>query len=394
MKALVALTLLWSSAAFAQKSDCNAPMSEPIAYVTTPGYPFTPVSSPDGCWLFVAINSSNPKSSNGVAVFSRKGGKVTLKRLVPVEAGPAGLALTHDGKLLVAADESYVVFLDVARMISGKGDPILGWIDDGPSSGSVYVNTTADDEFLFVSDEGARAITVINLRRARTNGFKQEAIVGKIPVGNAPIALTFSPDGRWLYTTSQGVPDTMNWPLVCRPEWDPKAKQRFPEGAIYVVDVAKAKTDPAHAVAATVPAGCSPVRLAITPDGERIFVTARNNNAVLAFDAGKLVSDGKHARIGEIPVGSSPVGIAVVDDGKKVIATHSNRFAREQTARQELTVIDAGRAKEGKAAVLGTIPAGIFPREVGVSPDKQTLFVSNYLSSELEVVDLKRLPVK
>src|SRR5262249_44182301 len=98
-------------------------------------------------------------------------------------------------------------------------------------------------------------------------------------------------------------------------------------------------------------------------------------------------------RIGEIPVGSSPVGIGVTADGK-VIATHSNRFAKDQTARQELTVIDGARAGEGKAAVLGTIPAGVFPREVGISPDGKTLFVGNFLSSELEVIDLARLAPK
>jgi len=393
MKALATLAILWSTAAYAQKSDCNAPMSEPVAFVSMPGYPFTTVASADGCWLFTAVSSSSPKSPNGVAVFSRKGGKITLKRVVPVETGPAGIALTHDGKLMVAADDAYVVFLDVARMIAGKGDPILGWIDNGPNSGSVYVNTSPDDELVFVSDENAQRITVIDLKKARAGGFKQDAIIGKIPVGNAPIALTFSPDGRWLYTTSQGVPETLKWPLVCKPEGNPDGKQRFPEGAIYVVDVAKARTDPAHAVAATVPAGCSPVRLAITLDGARAFVTARNSNAVLAFDTAKLVTDPKHARIGEVPVGSSPVGIGVTADGK-VIATHSNRFAKDQTARQELTVIDGARAGEGKAAVLGTIPAGIFPREVGLSPDKKTLFVGNFLSSELEVIDLARLAPK
>ena len=393
MKALAAVLLVWSTSAYAQKSDCNAAMSEPIAFVPTPGYPFTTVASADGCWLFTAVSSNNPRSGNGVAVFSRKGGKVALKRVVPVESGPAGLALTHDGKLLVAADDAYVVFLDVARMISGKGDPILGWIDDGPGTASVYLNTSPDDELVFVSDEAAQQITVIDLKKARANGFKQDAIIGRIPVGNAPIALTFSPDGKWLYTTSQGVPETLGWPPVCKPEGNPNGKQRFPEGAIYVVDVAKAKTDPAHSVVATVPAGCSPVRLAITTDGTRAFVTARNSNAVLAFDTAKLVSDPKHARVGEVPVGSAPVGIGVTPDGK-VIATHSNRFAKEQKARQELTVIDGTRAKEGKAAVLGTIAAGIFPREVGLSPDGKTLFVGNYLSSELEIIDLARLAPK
>jgi DNA-binding beta-propeller fold protein YncE len=43
--------------------------------------------------------------------------------------------------------------------------------------------------------------------------------------------------------------------------------------------------------------------------------------------------------------------------------------------------------------VLGSIPAGAFPREFGRSPDGQTVFVANYMSSELEIIDLARLPV-
>jgi YVTN family beta-propeller protein len=280
-------------------------------------------------------------------------------------------------------------------LAGAAGDPILGYIKDGEFPGSVYVNTTADDRLLFVSDEAAQAVTVINLQKARAEGFKESAIIGKIPTGRAPIALTFSPDGRWLYTTSQIAPEGLKWPVECKPEGaDPATAQpRFPQGAIIVVDVAKAATDPANSVAASVQAGCSPVRLVVSPDGARAYVTARNSNALLAFDTAKFQTDAANARVGTVPVGSSPVGVAVANEGRQVFVSNSNRFARDQTVRQTLTVIDAARVSEGAAAVLGSVPAGLFPREFGRTPDGQTLFVSNYISSELEVIDLKRVPV-
>src|SRR5438105_74100 len=394
--ALLTLFLAATASAQGRESQCNAALSAPVSYVPLPGHPFSTVSSPDGCWLFVSLTSSNPKSSNGVAVLSRGRGQITLKKVFPVEAEPTGMTITHDGKLLVAADGDYVVFMDVARMTEGRDEPILGYIKDADFAGSVYVNTTADDKFLFVSDENAEAITVVNLQRARAEGFKQTAIVGKIPTGGAPIALTFSPDGRWLYTTSEIAPESFGWPVECKPEGqDPAtAKARYPQGAIIVVDVAKAETDPAHSTVARVPAGCSPVRMAISPDGGRVYVTARNSNALLAFDTAKFQTDAEHARVGTVPVGSSPVGVSVVNDGRWVVVTNSNRFARDQTARQTLTVIDASRVGEGQAAIEGSIPAGIFPREFGQSPDRQTLFVANYNSNELEVIDLKRMPIE
>src|ERR1043165_6802193 len=393
--ALLALCLSASARAQGASSRCNAAMSAPVSFVQLPGHPFSTVSTPDGCWLFVSINSSNPKSTNGVAVLSRAGGQITLKRVFQVEAEPTGMTITHDGKLLIAADGDYVVFLDVSRMIEGRGDPVLGYIKDTDFAGSVYVNTTGDDRFLFVSDENAETVTVVNLQRARAEGFKETATVGKIPVGLAPIALTFSPDGRWLYTTSEIASDSFCWAAERKPEGagPATAKPRYAQGAIIVVDVQKAETDPAHSAVARVPAGCSPVRLAIAPDGGRVYVTARNNNALLAFDTAKLLSDAEHARVGNVPVGSAPVGVAVVNGGRQVVITNSNRFSRDQTARQTLTVIDAARVGEGQAAIAGSVPAGIFPREFGQSPDGQTLYVANYNSNELEVIDLKRMPV-
>jgi len=395
------IVLLLTATTFAQNGDaertsrCNAAAKDPISYVPLPGHPFSTISSKDGCWLFVSVTSSNPKSANGVAMLSRMDGRIILKKVFPIEAGPTGMVMTHDGKLLIVADDDYVVFLDVMRMTAGSGDPILAYISDGDFSGSVYVNVTADDKFLFVSDENTETITVINLEKARSEGFKDSAKVGKISVGNAPIALTFSPDERWLYTTSQAAPKSFNWPIACKPEGqDPAtAKPQYPEGAIIVVDVTRAKTDPPSSVVSKVPAGCSPVRMAISPTGERVFVTARNSNALLAFDTTSLRTDVAHARVGQVPVGTAPVGVVVANEGKLVFVTNSNRFSSNRTARQTLTVIDAANVGAGQAAILGSVPAGAFPREFGHSPDGQTLFVANYNSNELEVIDLKRLPL-
>lgn len=394
------LTALFASAAHGQTRNaaptrCNDAPASPVSYVQLPGHPFSTVVSADGCWLFVSLTTSNPKSEDGVAILRRSRGTVELVKVFSVEGEPTGMTLTHDGKLLIVADGDYVVFMDVDKMKAGVADPVLGYIKDGDFPGSVYVNTTADGRLLFVSDEAAEAVTVIDLVKARAEGFKASAIVGKIPVGNAPIALTFSPDGRRLYTTSQIAPESYKWPIACKPEGsrDPNATPKYPQGAIIVVDVERAATDPANSVAAKVPAGCSPVRLAITPGGERVYVTARNSNALLGFDTSKFADDSTHALVGTVPVGTSPVGVAVVNEGKLVLVTNSNRFSSERNARQTLTVIDASKMSAGASAVMGSVPAGAFPREFGASPDGRTLFVANYISNELEVIDLARMPV-
>jgi len=218
-----------------------------------------------------------------------------------------------------------------------------------------------------------------------------DPVVGVIPAGNAPIALTFSSDERTLYTTAQAAPAGLKWPVACKPEGQPNTAPDHPFGAVHVIDVAKATTDPEHSVITTVAAACNPVRLALSPDGNTLYATSRGDHALLAFDTRKLVSDSEHALIGRVGVGAAPVGIAVFDGGRRVVVTNSNRFGADANAPQQLTVVDATKLASGDAAILGAIPAGAFPREMRVTADGKTLLVTNFLSRTLEVVDLTRV---
>jgi DNA-binding beta-propeller fold protein YncE len=388
----LSLGILPAFATSKKAPDCNQPASSPLTMVKLPGHPFEPVVTHDVCWIFTSMIGP----ASGVAVLRRAGGKVTLARVARLTPrGPAGMVLTHDAELLIATTGDSVVFLSTRRLISGSGDPVLGRISDGQRAGSVYVNVTRDDRFAFVSDERIHSITVIDLAKARKSGFSEKAVVGKIPTGLAPIALTFSEDGRYLYTTSELALASWGWPNDCTPE-GPAAdrnKRRWPEGAVEVVDAVKARTDPEDSVLSKAAAGCSPVRLVLSPDGKFAYVTVRHNNELAAFDTAKLISDPAHALIGHVAVGTAPVGVAVVDGGKKVVVTNSNRFAGKPRDRQPLTVIDAGKITSGNGAVLGTISAGAFPRELRVTADRRTLLVTNFMSNTLELVDLKRLPL-
>jgi len=313
-----------------------------------------------------------------------------------MEGTPTGMVLTHDGHLLIVANGDGAEFFDGSLLISGQGQPLLGSINDGAGSGTIYANVTVDDKFLFVSDERTRTITVIDLQKARASGFNQSAITGKIPVANSPIAMEFSSDGKYLFATSEVALRDYGWPLQCEPqERNPSSSaQDWPQGVIHVVDLARAETDPANSVVGKVPAGCGTVRLVLSPKGDIAYVTARNSNAVLAFDTAKLVGDPMHALLGWVRVGPAPVGVAVIDGGRKVVATNSNRFASRADDKQFLSVLDAAKLASGAAAEVGTIPAGAFPRELRVTADGKTLLLTNFNSSTLEIIDLERLPLE
>jgi DNA-binding beta-propeller fold protein YncE len=378
-------------------TDCNRPAREPVTYVAIAGgRPFEPVATPDGCWIFVTLARDTQADTGGVLVLRRAAGTVRVVRKIPVRGNLGGAVLTHDNTLLIIAAGPGVAFLDVGRMISGQGDALVGYLDTGEAVGFIYVNVTKDDQFVFASAERAAGIAVINLAKARRSGFDTTAVVGVIPVGNAPVAVYFSSDERYLYSTSQAALPAWNWPVACKPEGQDTATARpnHSQGAIVVVDVARARTDPARSVVARVAAGCNPVRLVTSPKGDVAYVTARGEHAVLAFDTQKLLTDSAHALIGRVPAGTAPVGIAVIDDGKRIVATSSNRFAGSASDTQSLTVIDAAKISSGAAAVLGEIPAGAFPRELRVTADGKTLLVTNFNSRTLQLVDLARLPLK
>lgn len=377
-----------------------------MAILELPGNPFQAIPTSDGCHIFVSlvgpVEPGDPRRppqpgapKGGVAVVRRSGGEPSLVGVMPLEGSPYGMTLTHDGQLLIVASDDRVAFIDPARLIAGAPDALLGYLEDAPLAGRVYANVTPDDRWLFLSDESARAISVVDLGKARSSGFAATAVVGQIPVGRAPIALTFSPDYRYLYTTSQEAPAAFGWPAVCRAPGSDTARtpSKYPKGAILVVDVARATRDPAHSVVGAVSAGCNPVRLVTSPRGDVAYVTARTDNVVLAFDTKRILTDTASALIARVPVGDTPVGIAMLNGGARLAVTSSNRFG-SANAPQSLTILDARRVANGDAGVVGTLPVGIFPRELSITHDERTLLLTNFGSKTLALIDVARLPLE
>jgi DNA-binding beta-propeller fold protein YncE len=410
--AAVSLSVGWfmvacaGSTARTNTAACTQAAAQPVTIVDLPGNPFQAVPTADGCRVFVSlagpVEPGDPRRlpqpgapMGGVAVVSRIGGEPSLAGVMKVAGSPWGMALTHDGRLLIVASDDRVAFIDPVRLIAGSDDAILGYLHDAPMAGRFYANVTRDDRWLFLSDESARTISVVDLAKARASGFSNSAVVGQIPVGRAPIALTFSADGQFLYTTSQVAPAMYGWPPVCRAPGSDAARQgsNYAQGAILVVDVSRATHDPSNAVVGAVAAGCNPVRLVISPAGDVAYVSARTDNVLLAFDTRKLLADPSHALIGRVPVGDAPVGVAVLNRGTRIAVTNSNRFG-DSHAPQSLTIVDAQNVASGGAAVLGIVPAGIFPRELTVAADQTTLLLTNFGSKNLALIDVAHLPLE
>lgn len=133
-------------------------------------------------------------------------------------------------------------------------------------------------------------------------------------------------------------------------------------------------------------AGCGPLRVATTPDGKTVWVTAGDSDALLAFSAATLVHQPHQALIRDVPVGEHPVGLVLIDGGKRIIVMNSNRFDISH-ATATLSLVDGT-----KGELLGTIQTGAFPREGTVEANRRTLLITDYASQQLQTVQLEELP--
>lgn len=331
---------------------------EPFGVATTRGYAF--VANASGTLDVLADRDSAPHLIHQVA-----------------RGGGLGVTITADGRYLLTADGGDgAIVVAAARAEAGAKNAVLGDLRAGSTQrggGAIEVAASRDGRYAFVSLEGSAQIAVYRLAAAIADHFSKPAYVGAIPTGLAPVGLAVSSNGRWLYSTSEiGSPGHRGGGEI---------------GSLSVINVDTAERDPAKSVVATTSAGCNPVRVAVSPDGNDIWVTARESDELLAFSASKLRDHAKDAELASVRVGEAPVGVAVLDGGTRVVVADSNRFGASGQS-SALTVVDATRALRHQPAIVGTISAEQFPRDVALEPAGTVLLISNFGSGVLEAVHI------
>jgi hypothetical protein len=386
------------------------PTADSVLYPTR-GNPTSAIASKDGRYVFVSVtnvdqpNFSGPDSTagrrkdavSGVQVFRRNRPASQIEGLTSVafvrtgSTGANGLVLLHGGQTLaVGVGDEGVAFLDVHHLIHGKGAPRFAHQTEG--AGTFDVVATPDGKFVFSSNEygvvdGQRgSVGVIATHIDRRERVENPQTISQIPAGDVVPSLSISPDGRRLYVASELIP-AHGTPSIagagnpslsknnCVQRRDAPAR---PNGYISVVDTEEAIALSKDAVITRVASGCSPVRLTETADASALFVSARGDDAILVFDPHRLESDPEHAFLRSIPSGgTAPVGIRLFSNDHLLGVANSNRFAN---GGGNLTILDLGGANPR------VLPAGEFPRNLSLSADGSTLFLTNYTSRSLQVV--------
>jgi DNA-binding beta-propeller fold protein YncE len=362
----------------------SGPSSAGVSLRHMPGSPFGVAVTADGRWTFLSLTRS-------VAVLRNGPHGPSLVRTIAVPQPEAlGDALTRDGRYLLVALGSGALVINVARAENGQPHAVLGMLSNpGRSAGSaIEVVASPDGRYAFVSLEYNDEIAVFRLSQAVAHGFGRPEFVGDIPAGQGVVGMAVSPDGRWLYATSE----------IARGTSLAHVGNASGVGTLQVMSIPRAETDPSRSVVATVTAGCQPVRVITSADGSTVWVTARASDALLAFSAARLRSSQPgHALLGWTRVGEAPVGLALVRGGTELVVADSNRFSAPGAASTLAVVraraVLAGKpGLAGKPALAGYVRAGGFPREMALEPGGRTLLIGNFSSGQLESVTVADLP--
>lgn len=288
--------------------------------------------------------------------------------------------IPKDISLIEGADTA--VFA-TAALEQATGAALVGRLRDGRAPGTIEVLPSGDDGLLFVSDETAHAISVFDLAKWRARGFHGDVLVGRIPTARAPVGLALSPDGKWLYSTSEVAMRQQGFADSCAPE--NHQERQHPPGLLLRIDVAKAALQPRTSLSGGVQAGCNPVRVVVAPDGSAVWVSARDSHAVLRIGTAAFTAHGT-LQVSGFDVGGGPVGLAMRPDGKQVWVALANRFQRSRYNPEQRELVGLlGIGQPGAAAISAVSePASAFPRELAFLPDGRTLVVGLYAANRLE----------
>jgi DNA-binding beta-propeller fold protein YncE len=332
------------------------------------GSPTAVIGAAGDRWVFASVTTAGLRGA--VAVFAASPGSLRLVRTVPLPDAPDafGMAMTHDGRFLLVADYAATVVLRVSALEQGSGDPVLGVLADA-GLGQFEVAVSADDRYVFVTDETSGGLSVFDLTRALRGGFAAPGVaIGVVPLAYGAVGVAVSPNGSRLYVTTFG--------------------SYGPAGRLWVIDAARAEQGSGgRAVLGQVYAGCQPVRVAVSPDGGTAWVTALQSDALLAFSTADLPGAPGRALRAVVPVGSEPVGLVLADGGQIALVANSNRglvAGTGGTADQTVSVISTAAALAERPATIGAIPAGQFPRDLFLAPAAGEVYLGNYNSGTIE----------
>jgi YVTN family beta-propeller protein len=114
----------------------------------------------------------------------------------------------------------------------------------------------------------------------------------------------------------------------------------------------------------------SPIEMALSPDGNRLYVVCQGSGEL------RVVDTESNKVVAAVPLGHMPRGIALSPSGSEIYVTNAND--------DTVSVVDAATLKVTRTLKTGFEPTGLVTDHSG-----ETLYVANRLSNDISVINLK-----
>ena len=290
---------------------------------------------------------------------------------IAVGKRPRGMALSRDGKQLFVvvsgvpkcpppltdeqcaklprdAKADAIVIVDtvglrVARVLKGVTDP-------------ERIELSRDGHTLFVTDEDASRMSVIDLARGKP--------IARIPVGHEPEGVRLAPNAQWLLVTSETDNNVAIIDAATHKVLHTVLVGTRPRDIAFATDSSAAfvtgEAD-GSVYRITLPEGAPatqltqlrkdarPMGIVMDAPRERLYVSTGRGGTVAVVG----VADGKLVK--EVPVGARPWGLALTPDGRRLVSANGSSG--------DITVLDTDTF-----AVLGKVTVGRGPWGVVIGP--------------------------
>jgi YVTN family beta-propeller protein len=322
---------------------------------------------------------------------------------VEVSDRPLGMALSPNGALMAVVTGSnfgtrslHIIDVQANTLTQSIsiGNSFVG-VNFSPAGDRLYVGGGASNDVkffalgpggTFVADgtigiagaapsgltrnaDGSRIYVALNMaNQVAVIDTATRAILARIPVGTYPYTAVMSADGSKVYVSNWGgkIPDAGDvtdgmFPVVV------DERTGIPvSGTVSVIDTVT------NTVVKTIEVGLHPCGMALSPSGDRLYVTNANSDTVSVIDT-TTDAVAKTLHVGNVgpgrkPVlGSSPNAVTVSPDGRTLFVANA--------AENAVAVVDPDR-RSGNA-VRGLIPTGWYPTAVALDAAGTKLFIGS-----------------
>src|SRR5262245_29380095 len=317
--------------------------------------PLGMVLSPNGQFLAVVTGSNfNPRALHLVEVSSK-----TITQTIAISNSFVGVAFSPTAdRIYVGGGASNDVKIFAA---TGTGTfAANGTIPISGGSAPSGLSLSADGSTLYVALNMTHEVAVINTAT--------RAIVRRVPVGIYPYTTVKSLDGSKVYVSNWGgkVPGPSDFTDGMFPVIVDQRTGIPVTGTVSVIDTTT------RTVARTIEVGLHPTGMALSPSGDRLYVTNANSDTVSVIDtASDTVAKTLHVGQigpGRVPVlGSSPNAVTVSGDGGRIYVANASENA--------IAVVDPDAVTAN--AVLGLIPTGWYPTAVALDKTGSDLIIAS-----------------